>query len=87
MDNSNYKFESNLTLKELRDCIPDHLFKKSEFRFLLSVVISVGITLSIAYLAFLYIPLTVYFIPVWILYAFVCGTAAFGIWILGHEVN
>jgi hypothetical protein len=34
-----------------------------------------------------YIPLTLYWIPVWLLYAVVSGTAAFGIWILGKKIK
>jgi len=39
----------------------------------------------LGYLGSTYIPLTIYMIPIWILYAAVVGTVWFGCWILAHE--
>jgi omega-6 fatty acid desaturase (delta-12 desaturase) len=43
------------------------------------------LTLATYYLAEKYIPLTIWALPLWIAYAFICGTIATGLWVLGHE--
>ena len=58
---------------------------QDEMCFLVSVFYSLSLTLILAYLAKLYLPLSAIYIPVWLLYAFICGTAATGLWVLGHE--
>jgi len=74
-----------LTFEQIRKQLPDHLFVKDEARFLISVIFSASLVITTAYLSFTYIPLNVYTIPLWILYAFVNGTFAIGLWVLGHE--
>jgi len=52
---------------------------------MVSVFYSVSFTFILAFLAYNYIPLTKWMIPIWIVYAVVCGTVATGVWVLGHE--
>lgn len=52
---------------------------------MISVFFSLSFVLLTGFLAHKFIPLTVYYIPVWILYAVVNGTIATGLWVLGHE--
>lgn len=37
------------------------------------------------YLAKTYLPLEALYIPAWLLYGYICGTVATGLWVLGHE--
>lgn len=77
--------QKELTVEDIRKAIPAHFFKKDEARFIIDVAFSVSLTLFTGFMAYKFIPLTVYMIPVWILYAIVNGTIATGIWVLGHE--
>ena len=77
--------EKQITVEDIRKAIPAELFHKSEMRFMVSVLFSVSSTLLLAYFAWKFIPLQAIYIPIWILYAAVCGTVATGIWVLGHE--
>lgn len=77
--------KQEITVEDIRKAIPKELFVKSEIRFLLSVAQSLCLTLATYYLAEKYIPLSIQAIPIWIAYAFICGTIATGLWVLGHE--
>lgn len=77
--------EKELTIEDIKKAIPAYLFKKDESRFLISVGFSVSLTLITGFLAYKFIPLNIYMLPLWILYAFVNGTIATGVWVLGHE--
>ena len=79
------KKTGDITLEEIQKAIPAHFFERNELRFLVSVCFSVSLTLLTGYLAYKFIPLNVYMIPAWVLYAIVNGTIATGIWVLGHE--
>ena len=74
-----------LSLEILRKSIPEHLFYKNEPRFIISVLNSLSLTLLSAYIAYTFIPLNIYYLPLWLIYAFINGTIATGIWVLGHE--
>ena len=74
-----------LTLEMLRKSIPEHLFHKSELRFMISLLKSLSLILFTIFLAFNLLPLTIWAIPLWIIYALICGTFATGLWVLGHE--
>ncbi|EGR27598.1 hypothetical protein IMG5_193510 [Ichthyophthirius multifiliis] len=74
-----------ISLSEIRNSIPSHLFIKYESKFLVSVLYSLSSTLVLAYLAQTFIPLSVFYLPLWILYAIITGTVATGLWVLGHE--
>jgi hypothetical protein len=54
---SNGKVQKEITVEELRRAIPSHLFKKSESRFLISVLQSTTLTLALYYVAQKYLPL------------------------------
>ena len=74
-----------LTVQDIKRALPAHLFVRSESRFLLSVAYSFALTYALYYLAKLYLPLSLTALPLWIAYAFINGTVATGIWVLGHE--
>ncbi|KAM3143396.1 hypothetical protein pb186bvf_004457 [Paramecium bursaria] len=74
-----------LDLAEIRKAIPPHLFKKSESRFLVSVFQSISMTAVLTYLAYNYIPFSLWALPIWVAYAALTGTVATGLWVLGHE--
>ncbi|CAD8112875.1 unnamed protein product [Paramecium sonneborni] len=77
----------DITLGQIRKAIPQHLFKKNEFRFLISVGQAFSSTLLLTYIAYNYIPLNWWTLPIWVIYAFITGTVATGIWVLGHECS
>ncbi|CAD8178615.1 unnamed protein product [Paramecium octaurelia] len=79
------KKDLEITVGQIRKAIPQHLFQKNELRFLVSVGQAVSCTLLLTYLAYNYIPLTWLALPIWVAYAFLTGTVATGIWVLGHE--
>ncbi|CAD8190161.1 unnamed protein product [Paramecium pentaurelia] len=81
------KKELEITLGQIRKAIPQHLFQKNELRFLISVVQAISYTLLLTYIAYNYIPLNWLALPIWIGYAFITGTVATGIWVLGHECS
>lgn len=64
---------------EIRKALPEHLFKKSEARFLVSVFQSTSLFAVLAYIGYNYLPLTWEFLPIWVLYDFLLGTVAMGI--------
>lgn len=77
--------QKELTVEEIKKAIPAYLFKKDESRFLISCGFSISLTLLTGFLAYKFIPVNIYWLPVWILYAFVNGTISIGLWVLGHE--
>jgi fatty acid desaturase len=79
------KKPNDLTVEDLRKSIPAHLFVRDEIRFLISLGFSLSFTILTGYLAYRFIPLSRYMIPIWILYAIVNGTISIGLWVLGHE--
>ncbi|EGR34116.1 hypothetical protein IMG5_023400 [Ichthyophthirius multifiliis] len=85
--NSIFNGEREITLSDIKDAIPAHLFKRSELRFFISVFNSVSLTLLTAYIAHKVIPLQLSYTPLWLLYGIINGTIAVGIWILGHECS
>jgi len=74
-----------LTLELLRKSIPERLFQRSELRFLISLVKSLALIFCTSFLAFNLFPLTLWAVPLWVIYALICGTMATGLWVLGHE--
>ena len=70
---------------KLKSSLPPELFERSEARFLLSVARGCGLLFGCAYLAAKFLPLTLWSLPLWLLYAVVEGTFGFGVWVLAHE--
>jgi len=86
MDKSQDKKSATpLTLEAIRKVIPPELFIKDELHFLVDVFYSVSLTILTAWLANNYLPYTLLATPLWFAYAFICGTIATGVWVLGHE--
>ncbi|CAD8141916.1 unnamed protein product [Paramecium pentaurelia] len=79
------KGQEQINLAQIRKAIPESLFKKSESRFLVSVAQAISTTALLAYIGYRFIPLTWYALPIWIVFDFLLGTVAMGIWVLGHE--
>ena len=73
------------SLAEVKAEIPEHCFERKLSTSLLYALFSVSLTIGIGVLAFLFIPLTLAWAPLWIVYAYVNGTVAVGIWVVAHE--
>ena len=73
------------TFLEMKKALPAELFVRREGRFLLSVVRALVFSAAFAVVSALLIPMKLWAIPLWILYAIICGTIASGIWVLAHE--
>lgn len=74
----------DLSIAEIRNAIPAHLFIRDEFKFIQSTIKSVLSIIVTTFIAYMFIPLEYAFIPVWILYALINGTLMIGLWVLGH---
>ena len=66
------------TMAEVLSKIPKHCFVKDTWRSMRYAFISTALTVGCGVLAYLYLPLTLAFLPAWIAYAFVAGTCATG---------
>ena len=77
--------ESHPSRADVQSVIPAHCFARSAFRSLAYTFVSVALTVGIGYGAWALIPVTLSMIPVWVLYAFVNGTVATGMWVIAHE--
>ena len=73
------------SIHDIRRAIPSQLFHRDEARFLVSVGYSLSLTLCTAYLAYHLLPLKLWALPFWVLYALFNGTNATGLWVLAHE--
>jgi omega-6 fatty acid desaturase (delta-12 desaturase) len=73
------------TMAEVLSKIPKHCFVKDTWRSMRYAFISTALTVGCGVLAYLYLPLTLAFLPAWIAYAFVAGTCATGCWVVAHE--
>ncbi|KAJ1674923.1 hypothetical protein EV182_002294 [Spiromyces aspiralis] len=78
----------NFTIKELRDAVPAHCFKKSNLKSFSYVLVDLAAILTLGYLATFidtdFVP-SVLRVPAWLLYWWFQGIAGTGIWVLGHE--
>ena len=73
------------TRAQVRAAIPDECFRHSlprSFAYLGGSALAVAVP---ATLAALYLPMTWAWLPVWLVYAVVTGTAATGLWVIAHE--
>ncbi len=73
------------TKSEVLAAIPDECFDRSLVRSSLSLVLSLAMTIGCGVFAYACIPLTWVWLPAWIAYAVVAGTAATGCWVVAHE--
>ncbi len=73
------------TKSEVLAVIPKECFERSLVRSTLSLFLSLAMTIGCGALAYAFIPFTWAWLPVWIAYAIVAGTAATGCWVIAHE--
>jgi hypothetical protein len=73
------------TMADVLSKIPKRCFVKDTGKSLLYAAVSTAITVGLGVAAYAYLPMTLAFIPAWIAYAFVAGTAATGCWVVAHE--
>jgi omega-6 fatty acid desaturase (delta-12 desaturase) len=73
------------TKREVLAVIPKECFDRSLFRSSLSLFLSLAMTLGSGALAYACIPLSWSWLPAWIAYAIVAGTAGTGCWVVAHE--
>jgi omega-6 fatty acid desaturase (delta-12 desaturase) len=73
------------TKREVLAVIPKECFERSLFRSSLSLFLSLAMTVGSGVLAHAFIPLTWPWLPAWIAYAIVAGTAGTGCWVVAHE--
>ena len=65
--------------------IPKECFEKDTAKSLMYAGVSTAITLAVGVAAWATLPFTMYYLPAWIAYAYVAGTAATGCWVAAHE--
>ena len=65
--------------------IPKECFERSLIRSSLSLFVSLAMTIGSGALAWAFIPLSWPWLPAWIAYAIVAGTAGTGCWVIAHE--
>ncbi|MDA7976114.1 MAG: fatty acid desaturase [Pirellulales bacterium] len=73
------------TKAEVLAAIPAECFERDLLKSSLYLFISLAITICVGILAYAFIPLTWSWLPAWICYAIVAGTAGTGCWVVAHE--
>jgi omega-6 fatty acid desaturase (delta-12 desaturase) len=73
------------TKSEVLAVIPEECFERSLIRSSFSLLLSLAMTVGSGALAYAFIPLTWSWLPAWIAYAIVAGTAGTGCWVVAHE--
>ncbi|MCA9199568.1 MAG: fatty acid desaturase, partial [Planctomycetales bacterium] len=73
------------TKAQVLEAIPPSCFQRSLIRSSAYAAVSVALTLSVGMLAYHFLPREWAYLPVWLLYAMVCGTVATGCWVIAHE--
>lgn len=73
------------TKAEVLASIPEECFDRSLFKSSLYLFVSLTMTLGSGVLAYLFIPFTWSWLPAWVGYAIVAGTAGTGCWVVAHE--
>ncbi len=72
------------SLKEFQNVIPNQYFNsitRISLRYLLHTILIQTVVIAIG----LSIPFTLKMIPIWIIYSFISGTTAMGLWVIAHE--
>ncbi|MGH1489276.1 MAG: fatty acid desaturase [Acidimicrobiales bacterium] len=70
---------------EIQAVIPAHCFERKLPTALGYTAFSLIATILPGILAWQFLPLSLIWLPVWLAYAFVSGTAAVGVWVIAHE--
>ena len=73
------------TMAEVAASIPAHCKVLDTKKSMAYFYMSTGIVLAMGLAANAFVPVKAAFLPFWLAYAAVCGTAAFGFWLMGHE--
>lgn len=73
------------TKSELQQVIPAHCFERKLSTSLGYAAFSVIATIGPGLLAWRFVPMTGAWLPLWLAYALVAGTAACGVWVVAHE--
>jgi fatty acid desaturase len=73
------------TKREVLAAIPEECFERSLIKSLVYLFLSLAITVGSGGFAYACIPLTWSWLPAWIAYAIVAGTAGTGCWVVAHE--
>ncbi len=73
------------TKREVLAAIPEECFERSLLTSSFYLFLSLAMTIGSGALAYACIPLTWSWMPAWIAYAVVAGTAATGCWVVAHE--
>lgn len=73
------------TTAEVKAAIPAEFFERKLSRSTPYAIFSISLTLATGLLAWQLIPLTWAWTPAWLLYAYVNGTIAVGVWVIAHE--
>ena len=73
------------TKSEVLAVIPEECFDRNLIKSSLYLFVSLAMTIGSGVLAYLFIPLTWSWLPAWIGYAIVAGTAGTGCWVIAHE--
>jgi len=73
------------TKAEVLAAIPAECFERDLLKSSFYLFISLAVTVCIGMLAYAFIPLTWSWLPAWICYAIVAGTAGTGCWVVAHE--
>jgi fatty acid desaturase len=73
------------TMAEVRAVIPPECFEAKLSTSLGYALRSLVLTATIGVLAWQFLPLGWAWLPLWLLYAVACGTAAVGLWVVAHE--
>ena len=73
------------SLAEVKAVIPAHCFERNLLRSSTYALMSVSLTVVLGAAAWLWMPLTLWSIPLWLVYGYVVGTVGTGVWVVAHE--
>ena len=73
------------TRAEVRASIPAECFERRTARAFAHLALSLVLVAGMVGAAAAWLPMTWAWLPVWLIYAVACGTAATGLWVIAHE--